>query len=187
MRAFIAIPLDSECRAALQQQVAHLPTKLVDSIRWTPAENYHLTIKFLGEITEQQCLQIEASMQNWFEEGMSFFEADVLQLQAFPHPQKGPYIVASLDATILLQYLAREVDDQLKSVGFGKSKQAFRPHITLGKFQSEQAVQAFEPQLLEDIWLQVEQLQLMQSTLTTGASVFPQYKSLASHQLETYD
>lgn len=188
MRVFIAIPLDSACRDALQQQVKQLHASLSDEfIRWTPPENYHLTVKFLEDITAEQVQAIEASMGNWFEEGMSCFEADVLQLQAFPHAQKGPYLVAGLDSTLLLQYIAREVEDQLKPLGFGKSKQAFRPHITLGKFQSEQAAQAFEPQPLEDIWLQVEQLQLMQSILPIGASVFPQYKSLASHQLETYD
>lgn len=184
MRLFFAIPVDAACRQQLKATLAFLQTHpQFAQMQWTPAENWHLTLSFLGEVSEADEHAIRQSMSDWFAEGMSYFEADVLRLGGFPNPKTGSFWVAKLDATLMLQSLVREIDDHLRPLGFGKRKHAFRPHITLGKWDgaSEDFPTIDAP--LEPISLRVDRLNLYQSVMTQPA---PTYRLLHSLLLETY-
>ncbi|MFA5085662.1 MAG: RNA 2',3'-cyclic phosphodiesterase, partial [Candidatus Omnitrophota bacterium] len=54
MRAFIAIELSEEIRKSLAQIEAHLKYSAAD-VKWVETGNIHLTLKFLGDITEESC------------------------------------------------------------------------------------------------------------------------------------
>lgn len=185
MRTFFAVPMNGALQKVLERKLAVLQTQeWASQVSWTSAINWHLTIKFLGEVTIDQANAIEASMNDWFAAGMSYFEAEVVSIKGFPQPKSGPFIVASLDSTLLLQALVREVEDQLRSFGFLKDKRAFRPHITLGKWHGER--EAF-PELgvpLEEAWLRVDRLNFYESVQKHGQH---QYQTLATLPLETYD
>ncbi|MDG4813243.1 RNA 2',3'-cyclic phosphodiesterase [Hydrogenovibrio sp. 3SP14C1] len=185
MRTFFAVPVNETLKQVLLSQLKTLKSQPWTSlVHWVPEENWHLTLKFLGEITSDQAKSIETAMQNWFAEGMSYFDAEALAIKGFPQAKSGPFIVATFDATLLLQSLVREIEDQLRSFEIPKEKRAFRPHITLGKWQGEQ--DAF-PELevpLDQAWLRVDRLNLYESAQGRGRH---QYKLLASQLLDTYD
>ena len=190
MRAFIAIPIDQNTTRILNDHVKTLKnTDWGKEIIWFPETNYHLTLQFLGsKLDPQKISDIAASMQNWFAEGMSFFDAEIRGIQLFPNNRLPHTIIASLQNTLLLQSLVREIEEQLKPFGVNRSKQAFRPHISLGRIpktvQPESILIPADLQNLYDITLTVDQLILYQSELT---SRFPCYTALQTKLLERYD
>lgn len=190
MRAFIAIPIDPQTTQCLDRYVQTLKsTQWGQEIIWFPASNYHLTLQFLGgKLEPQKVADIGASMQAWFAEGMSFFEADINGIRLFPSARVPQMIVASLQNTLLLQYLVAEIAQQLKPFGLNRPKQAFRPHISLGKIPKTVKPESLriptDLQKIEDTTLTVDQLTLYQSELTNG---FPLYTPLQSKLLERYD
>lgn len=189
MRSFIAIPIDKQTTKALKSHVEILKkTFHHHSIRWVPEQNYHLTLYFLGnDLQESQLEHIKNSMQNWFSEGMSFFEAEIINIKLFPNSNNPHTVVASLDSTIMMQYLVREIEDHLKPLGIQKAKHAFRPHISLGRLTKEACVEHIEipaaQQTIEDLWLEVDTLTLYQSQLSQPD---PIYTPIHSIKLERY-
>ncbi len=189
MRSFIAIPVDKQATEALKTYVEILKKTFgKESVRWIPEQNYHLTLHFLGDgIDETTIENIINSMSNWFSEGMSFFEAEILKIQLFPSSNKPHTIVAALDATIMMQYLVREIEDHLKPLGFKKSRQVFRPHISLGRItkqaDSKQLLIPKELEQIEDLWLEVDTITLYESKLT---GTQPTYSTINSITLERY-
>jgi len=184
MRTFFAVPVNSALQQALMNKIRALDAQdWASQVRWTPVKNWHLTLKFIGELTSEQVSAIEVSMQDWFAEGMSYFDAEVLAIKGFPQIKTGPYLVASLDATLLLQGLVREIEDQLRAFDIPKEKRAFRPHITLGKWTG--AAHDF-PQLSECLMttqLRVDQVNFYQSLQNQSV---PEYRLLNCFSLETY-
>jgi 2'-5' RNA ligase len=93
-------------------------------------------------------------------------------------------IAASLQNTLLLNYLVREIEEQLKAFGLNRSKQAFRPHISLGKIPKTADAETIEiPSVLQnchDMRVTVDQLTLYQSK-------FPCYSVVQTKWLERYD
>src|SRR3954451_16592056 len=57
MRLFVGLPLPAEYQAML----AALDPKL-RGLRWLPAEQLHLTMSFLGEVTEEPAAELRAQL-----------------------------------------------------------------------------------------------------------------------------
>lgn len=190
MRCFIALPINIETANKLEQISQVLQTQpWANNVHWFPKENYHLTLQFVGSnVSTSKVKQIIDSMDDWFSEGMSFFEAEIRQIKTFPTAKNPHTIIASLDATIMLQYLVREIEDHLKPIGLERNKLAFRPHISLGRIKPKaDASQISIPNQLtnpENTWLTVDTITLFQSELTDKS---PIYKPLKSIHLEYYD
>ena len=189
MRCFIALPIDQKTASALEKislQLQSLPW--AKEVRWFPKENYHLTLQFIGSKVDPHKVQkVINSMECWFAEGMSYFEAEIRRIQTFPNPRSPHTIVASLDATIIMQYLVREIEDHLKPIGLERNKQAFRPHISLGKIKPKADTDSFyipdEIAQPEDQWLTVDTITLYQSQLTSNSPIYTPLKSI---HLERY-
>ncbi len=190
MRAFIAIPIDQQTTQLLIDDVQTLKsTAWGTKIIWFQPSNYHVTLQFLGgKLEPEKVADIAASMPTWFAEGMSFFEAEIKGIRLFPNQHAPHTIAASLQNTLLLNYLVREIEEQLKPFGFNRSKQAFRPHISLGKIPKKVDTETIEiPSALQnchDMRVTVDQLRLYQSELTDR---FPCYTALQIKWLERYD
>ena len=59
MRTFLAIPLPKETKDLLSRIQEQLKTSKAD-VKWVEPQNIHLTLKFLGEINEEQLNKISA-------------------------------------------------------------------------------------------------------------------------------
>ncbi len=61
MRVFIAIDIDDKIRKAiadLQKQIASKVDVKQGDIKWVEPNNIHLTLKFLGEISDEQLAEV---------------------------------------------------------------------------------------------------------------------------------
>jgi len=134
VRLFLAIDLPS----ATRQRIATLQRELGERCagwRWVRPESIHLTLRFLGQVTED----VDLSMRpDWARAaaGVAPFPARVEQLGVFP-PRGRPRIlwlgVQDLGAASGLDTLARSLELAARSAGFAADEREFRPHLTLAR------------------------------------------------------
>jgi 2'-5' RNA ligase len=134
VRAFIAIDINDEVRAALggmQQRLARTRAK----VTWVDPANIHLTMKFLGEIDDAMLEPVKGAMANAASETRPI-EFDVAGLGTFP-PGRPPRVVwagVTRGADRITSVQAR-LERALEPFGFKKERR-FTPHLTLGRVKS---------------------------------------------------
>jgi len=132
MRAFIAIDLPEPIRAALRQQQAAFRAICPDG-RWTRPEGIHLTLKFLGEISDQQVTQVTEALQELGP--VAPFSVEVKGFGVFPDARRPRVFWTGVVAPPNLAGLAEQVERALEKLGFAPEDRAFTPHLTLARFK----------------------------------------------------
>jgi 2'-5' RNA ligase len=132
MRAFIAIDLPDSVRAALRQQQAACRAICPDG-RWTRPEGVHLTLKFLGEISDQQVAQVTNPLKELGP--LATFSAEVKGFGFFPDSHRPRVFWAGVVTPPNLVALAEQVEHAMEKLGFLREDRPFRPHLTLARFK----------------------------------------------------
>ncbi len=132
IRSFIAIDLTSEIRTDINQIMNGLRKGSNLPIRWTSAENIHITLKFLGEIDENQAMLVKQTLPVLLERIIPF-KIEIGELGAFPKPERPKviWIGSKFDPTGI--ELQRSIELKLSQLGFEKEERRFSPHLTLGR------------------------------------------------------
>ncbi len=136
-RLFIAVDLPEAHKA----QLAGLRTEALPG-RWTRPAQYHLTLRFIGEVDEEQAATIEHAL--------SAIEAEAFSLQGrglgvFPSKRKPRVLFAALDPAPALMSLQAQTEQALRALGLEAEPKPFHPHITLARLRhaKAQTVRAF--------------------------------------------
>lgn len=164
-RLFVSLGLPEPCRAALAALMEPM-----EGVRWTRPEQLHLTLRFLGDVLEEQAQRMVASL------AQVQVEPFLLPLEGtgtFP-PRGNPKILwAGLgNAHTRLFQLRQRVDDALLSAGWQGELRSFEPHITLGRViqSSVKATEAWlhKHRTFEGPPFRVNSFQLMASELNSA-------------------
>jgi 2'-5' RNA ligase len=101
-------------------------------IRWVPVPNIHLTLKFLGDVSENNIPMINEILLT---EAMSHkeFEISVGGVGVFPNFSRPRVIWVGVEAPEELQHLYRRIDIETARLGYAPDKRKFDPHLTLGR------------------------------------------------------
>ena len=135
LRSFVGISLDMTI--ARQIDSALEPIKAADqqqSIRWVPIRNWHVTLAFLGDQTEEQLALLPDYLAT------SLFDTDEMNIRLsridmFPDAHSR-IVAAWVAATPELNLLHQRVHQAVDSLGMiTDDTQAFLPHITLGRIK----------------------------------------------------
>lgn len=132
MRAFIAIDLPEQVRAALRREQTAFRAICPDG-RWTRPEGIHLTLKFLGEISDDQVKQVTEGLKSLaqFEE----FSAETKGFGFFPDSRRPRVFWAGIQAPPALSELVDRVEASLEKLGFAREERPYNPHLTLARFK----------------------------------------------------
>ena len=134
IRAFIAIPLPDEIIVTLAEIVKDLKSCL-PKVSWVKPDNIHLTIKFLGNISEEKVLKIRQIMEKSCL-GIAPFFLFGSGLSVFPNIKRARVIWVGVKGDVsLLKTIHYTLDEGLKSLGFVKEDRSFTPHLTLGRIK----------------------------------------------------
>ena len=140
MRAFIAIPLTSECLKALEETQQQL-RRINADVRWAAISSIHLTLKFLGETPEEMIPRLSESVEEAAREATSF-ELRIQELGCFPNERNPRVIWRGLGGQINnLADLQKRIEDGCTSCGFAPEEREFRPHLTLGRINGKRNLQ----------------------------------------------
>ena len=178
MRAFIAVDLPAELRVELGRWQEKL-RKSARGARWVRPEGIHLTLKFLGEISSAQVIEVSKILSTL--PRIAPFEIHFKGFGFFPHARRPRVLWVGIEPSPTLEALAAQVDKSLETVGFAREQRAFKPHLTLARFrvprpqpEIEEAISTNGPTVLGPIT--VREFFLFESILRSQG---PEYRKLA--------
>lgn len=133
IRAFIAIDFPGDLQKRLDKVITLLKQRINRSaVRWVPATNLHLTLKFLGDVSIsnlellKEVLSAVASEHNGFEFGVG-------GLSAFPSLRRPRVIWVGIEAPIELNVVQSALENRLARLGYAPEERPFSAHLTLGR------------------------------------------------------
>ena len=130
MRTFIAIELEEEVKEHLAQ-VQEQTQKLCRKGSYTPKENFHLTLHFLGEVQEEDLDYLQEAIYETARRNRPF-RMTIDKIGFFPRGNKG-ILWAGLEKSSHLQRLFGTLEKSLEQQGFARERKGLSPHITLGR------------------------------------------------------
>lgn len=175
IRSFIAIGLPDPAAAAVTRLIGSL--RGPGDIRWVTPDQYHLTLKFLGNATSDQLAAVSRELERISNECSSF----VLQLTgigAFPRLDRPRVIwlgIATGQETLVR--VATEVDERCVAAGFARESRTPHPHLTLGRVRSSRGLadvtrRLREAQVAPPAAFPAEEILLMESQLRPTGAVY---------------
>jgi 2'-5' RNA ligase len=120
--------------AAVRAELAALAEPLA-GVRWTPEDNLHLTLRFIGDAEPEKQTRIETALARVHVEP---FILPVGGVGLFP--SRGPARVlwaGTANGHTRLYQLRKQVDEALLSVDTALDVHSFHPHFTLGRLGHE--------------------------------------------------
>jgi 2'-5' RNA ligase len=155
IRAFIAIEIPVSIQEAIIKQTFRLRQTLGDDlIRWVPAQNMHLTLKFLGDVAASHIDFLKQSVAQIASTSASF-DLQIRGFGSFPNSKLPRILWAGIYAPAPLNDLQGSVESASIKLGYKKEDRAFSPHLTLGRVR-----QNLSSAQLQQIRNAVEQFQL---------------------------
>ncbi|HKY55342.1 MAG TPA: RNA 2',3'-cyclic phosphodiesterase [Anaerolineales bacterium] len=132
LRAFIALEIPAKVQKDIYHATSRLRSGIGSLVRWVPAENMHLTLKFLGDISPAnvefltQLIRAEADSHHCF-------EIHLTGLASFPSPKRPRVIYIGIHAPAELEALQHAVESGARRLGYESEERSFSPHLTVGR------------------------------------------------------
>lgn len=180
LRAFIALELPIFLQDAIQTSTARLRKTLgSDLIRWTPAHNIHLTLKFLGDVSPAN-MEIIKQMLTMESAQHSAFDMRVEEIGSFPTSKRPRVLWAGLNAPASLPSLARGIETASARLGYPAEERGFSPHLTIGRVRQNASATdlqkiraALEETKIGNLGaVHIDSVHLFKSNLQPGGSVY---------------
>lgn len=130
MRAFIAINLPDEVRAAIAHAAG--PVRSASAIRWVEPESMHITLQFLGHVDDARVREIELALADATVAAQPF-DMQLGSFGAFPSARRARVLWAGVAPDAPLMELQSAVEQALTPLGFEPEARDFHPHVTVGR------------------------------------------------------
>ena len=133
LRAFLASELPPALQDSIYNATADLRQALRDGlIRWVPAHNVHLTLKFLGDVSPSSLDLIKQMLTT---EAAQFpaFDVQVEGLGCYPNVRRPRVLWVGLTAPAELASLQRAIEAGAARLGYESEERDFSPHLTIGR------------------------------------------------------
>lgn len=135
VRTFVAIELPAGLRDALGSIPAAASLPAGTSVRWTPPENLHLTLRFLGD-TPEELLDPLSRALDAIAAGAPSFELELGGAGAYPEARTARVLwVGLVDADRKLRRLRNQVEAAVRGLGWKREGRPFQPHLTLARLR----------------------------------------------------
>ena len=176
MRIFTAIGVDPEIKNKVAEVQEQLKLSKAD-VRWVSMDNFHLTLHFCGEVTDQQAQNIIRTCRGIASE-FPPFPLEIKYMGSFP-PYGDPRIIwtgveiGREEAITLIEVTKRH----LTTVTGVTEKKDIAPHLTLGRIKTTANIGVLTTQLhkmanLEFGTQMVDKILVMESKLTPTGPVY---------------
>ena len=134
LRIFIAIKIPGIVAKQIIRTSEPL-RKIKDRVKWVEPENFHLTLKFLGDTPQDRlepiCDALCAATKNTGKFDVTFGGAG-----AFPGPRRPKVLWIGVNqGGHQMIRMAESVDQALETLGFTREKRPFSPHLTIGRYK----------------------------------------------------
>ena len=164
LRLFVGIDLPPEIKLSLSLIATGVP-----GAKWVDAGNYHLTLRFIGEIDEGQAEDVGAALGQI---RAPRFDLALATVGHFGLRQ----LWVGVERNDPLQHLHGKIESALTRLGFALEERRYTPHVTLARLKgtSEARLQAYLTQhaLYRAPPFRVEHFSLIASYLTKSGAIY---------------
>jgi 2'-5' RNA ligase len=175
-RLFVAIEVGDEAKRAVSTAIEPW-RRAFPSARWTPSENWHVTVKFLGWTYPR--------LVPWLGDRLRAAAADLLpfgssltELGAFPVSARARVMWVGLDDRSGRMAEVAHVLDAALANEFAPETRAFRPHLTVARSDPPMRLpDDFAATALEPVAIDVDEMVLFRSHLRRPA---PRYEAVSA-------
>lgn len=177
MRAFLAIDIPDDIKQSIDQQITPFKKEYSD-MTWVTPENYHITLQFLGDITEPE--KIEKKIED-----------AIFEIPPFTLFSQGADLFLGDKIVIYLNFFRQKVVEQLmenfRQQFDPQSTKPLVPHLTLARYRvpSKQQYLLIKKKIqnLEvEAEFSVNKIYLYSSILSGPK---PEYKKIKEYTLES--
>ena len=176
-RIFVAIDISELARREASQYIEHLQKEFQGArISWEKLEKLHLTMKFLGEINDEQLAKLSAAVKQTANK-ISPFKLQILHPGVFPSPKNARILWLGLkDEEGNLQRLNEILEDECEKQGFQKEQRSFKAHLTIGRCKERLTDLLIQKHLYSDLPpsepFEVSEIVIYQSELQPKGSIY---------------
>jgi len=125
LRLFVALSLPSEIKAQLAAISGGIP-----GARWVPPENYHLTLRFIGEVQSWQAEEVDTALAAI---RAPRFDLALAGIGTFEKAGRIQSLNVTAERSEALARLQTKVETALQRVGLEPERRRFAPHVTLAR------------------------------------------------------
>jgi len=129
MRIFIALDIPGEIRTSLSRFMEQARS-LVPEARWARVEGLHVTLKFVGEVSDVRLVEMKTALSSIKTEP---FDVRFAGAGFFPNPKAARVFWAGVEGGDALPRLASAIDAAVARLGFAKEDKTYHPHLTLAR------------------------------------------------------
>jgi 2'-5' RNA ligase len=129
MRLFVALDIDDSIRSRIARFLDGVREFAPDA-RWARPESLHVTLKFIGEQSNEEIVKIKQALETIVAET---FEINFRGYGFFPGARAPRVFWVGVEGGPKLTSLAATVDHTLAQLGSPKEEHAFSAHLTLAR------------------------------------------------------
>jgi 2'-5' RNA ligase len=129
MRLFVALDLPW----LLRERLASLSAVAVPGARWVPAENMHLTLRFIGETPAHRAEDIDHALTAL---RVRSFAVTLTGVGTFAKAGRPTALWVGVDRNPQLAHLQNKIETALQRCGLEPERRKFQPHVTLARLDN---------------------------------------------------
>jgi 2'-5' RNA ligase len=129
MRLFVALDMPWSVR----EQLAALSGVGIPGARWVPPENYHLTLRFIGDIPGYVARDVDGALLAIRTRG---FALTLTGMGTFAKGGISNALWVGVERTPSLDHLRNKVETALQRCGLEPERRKFQPHVTLARLDN---------------------------------------------------
>ena len=134
IRCFIAINLPETVKNHIAEIISDLRKTGAD-VKWVPAGNVHITLKFLGSSDETVIPELKERLSKKLSHYNAFY-IKIAGIGCFPSEKRPRVIWIGMEASEILKSVQKDIDLELETFGFAPEDRPFSPHLTIGRVRS---------------------------------------------------
>ena len=123
IRLFVAIAVPYETAAALEPLAERIP-----GARWSPGENLHITLRFIGDVVETTAEDIDSALSMV---SSAPFAVSLAGVGGFGDDRSGQSLWAGAEGGEGLRILHGRCESAVRRAGLKPDPRVWKPHVTL--------------------------------------------------------
>jgi 2'-5' RNA ligase len=129
MRLFVALDLPWD----LRQRVAMLAGAGIPGAKWVPPENYHITLRFIGETPAHRAEDIDHTLAAL---KVRSFDLTLTGVGTFARSGRSTQLWVGVERNPPLEHLQNKIETALQRLGLEPERRRFAPHLTLARLDN---------------------------------------------------
>jgi RNA 2',3'-cyclic 3'-phosphodiesterase len=133
LRTFIAAEIPSEILLKIDKIKSYFLTQIPSgAVKWVDTQNLHLTLKFIGELHEEDFPKAKTLVLESLKD-FSPFTLTVGGLGMFPNASRPRVIWLGIQEGGMMVKIHKALDRSLVKIGVRSEQRSFHPHLTIGR------------------------------------------------------